>query len=35
MPRREERLRMNLYRRIHDMLRPQFPGVNHKRVCRL
>ena len=23
------------YRRIHDLLRPQFPGVNHKRVCRL
>jgi putative transposase len=23
------------YRRIHDMLRPQFPGVNHKRVYRL
>jgi hypothetical protein len=20
------------YRRIHDLLRPQFPGVNHKRV---
>lgn len=23
------------YRRVHDMLRPQFPGVNHKRVYRL
>ena len=23
------------YRRIHDMLDPQFPGVNHKRVYRL
>ncbi|WP_435370771.1 IS3 family transposase [Hydrogenophaga intermedia] len=23
------------YRRIHDLLRPQFPGVNHKRVYRL
>lgn len=23
------------YRRIHDMLKPQFPGVNHKRVYRL
>ena len=23
------------YRRIHDMVRPQFPGVNHKRVYRL
>jgi putative transposase len=23
------------YRRIHDLLRPQFPGVNHKRVWRL
>ena len=23
------------YRRIHDMLRPHFPGVNHKRVYRL
>ena len=23
------------YRRIHDMLRQQFPGVNHKRVYRL
>ncbi|ALT76545.1 transposase [Paucibacter sp. KCTC 42545] len=23
------------YRRIHDVLRPQFPGVNHKRVYRL
>ncbi|WP_373423322.1 IS3 family transposase [Variovorax paradoxus] len=23
------------YRRIHDMLRPNFPGVNHKRVYRL
>jgi len=23
------------YRRIHDMLRSQFPGVNHKRVYRL
>ena len=23
------------YRRIYDMLRPQFPGVNHKRVYRL
>ncbi|MET3443619.1 hypothetical protein ABIC94_004425 [Variovorax paradoxus] len=23
------------YRRIHDMLRPHFPGVNHKRICRL
>ena len=20
------------YRRIHDLLRPEFPGVNHKRV---
>lgn len=23
------------YRRIHDLLRPEFPGVNHKRVSRL
>ena len=23
------------YRRVHDMLRPRFPGVNHKRVFRL
>ena len=23
------------YRRIHDLLRPAFPGVNHKRVYRL
>lgn len=23
------------YRRIHDLLRRQFPGVNHKRVYRL
>jgi putative transposase len=23
------------YRRIHDMLRPEFPGLNHKRVYRL
>jgi hypothetical protein len=23
------------YRRIHDLLHPQFPGVNHKRVWRL
>jgi len=23
------------YRRIHDLLRPQFPGVNHKRIWRL
>jgi putative transposase len=23
------------YRRIHDLLRPEFPGVNHKRVYRL
>jgi len=23
------------YRRIHDLLRPDFPGVNHKRVYRL
>lgn len=23
------------YRRIHDLLRPEFPGVNHKRVHRL
>lgn len=23
------------YRRIHDLLRPEFPGVNHKHVCRL
>jgi putative transposase len=23
------------YRRIHDLLRPRFPGVNHKRVYRL
>ena len=23
------------YRRIHDLLRPQFPGVNHQRVYRL
>ena len=23
------------YRRVHDLLRPEFPGVNHKRVYRL
>lgn len=23
------------YRRIHDLLRPAFPGVNHKRLYRL
>ncbi|SEK17280.1 putative transposase [Variovorax sp. OK212] len=23
------------YRRIHDMLRPHFPDVDHKKVCRL
>ena len=23
------------YRRVHDMLRPEFPGVNHKRIYRL
>lgn len=23
------------YRRIHDLLRPQFPGVNHKRIYQL
>ncbi len=23
------------YRRIHDLLRPHFPGLNHKRVYRL
>jgi putative transposase len=23
------------YRRIHDLLRPEFPHVNHKRVYRL
>jgi putative transposase len=23
------------YRRVHDLLRPEFPGVNHKRVFRL
>lgn len=23
------------HRRIHELLRPQFPGVNHKRVYRL
>jgi len=23
------------YRRIHDLLRPEVPGVNHKRVYRL
>lgn len=23
------------YRRVHDMLRPEFPGVNHKRIFRL
>ncbi len=23
------------YRSIHDLLRPQFPGVNHKRIYRL
>ena len=23
------------YRRIHDMLRPEFPDMNHKRVYRL
>jgi len=30
----QERRRFG-YRRIHDMLRPEFPGVNHKRVYRL
>jgi putative transposase len=24
-----------VYRRVHDLLRPEFPGVNHKRVYRL
>ena len=23
------------YRMIHDVLRPQFPGINHKRVYRV
>ena len=23
------------YRRVHDLLRPEFPGVNHKRIYRL
>jgi putative transposase len=23
------------YRRLHDLLRPQYPGVNHKRIYRL
>lgn len=23
------------YRRIHDLLRPEHPGINHKRVYRL
>jgi putative transposase len=23
------------YRRIHELLRPEFAGVNHKRVLRL
>ena len=23
------------YRMIHDVLRPQYPGINHKRVYRL
>jgi putative transposase len=23
------------YRRIHDLLRPSFPAVNHKRIYRL
>ena len=23
------------YRMIHDMLRPQYPNINHKRVYRL
>ena len=23
------------YRMIHDVLRPQFPGINHKQVYRL
>ena len=23
------------YRRIHDVLRPQYPGINHKRVYRI
>ena len=23
------------YRRIHDVLRPAYPGVNHKRIYRL
>jgi hypothetical protein len=23
------------YRRIHDLIRPEFPGVNHKRIYRL
>lgn len=23
------------YRRVHDLLKPDFPGVNHKRVYRL
>ena len=23
------------YRRIHDLLRPEFPSVNHKRIYRL
>ena len=24
-----------VYRMIHDVLRPQFPGINHKRVYRI
>jgi putative transposase len=23
------------YRRIHELLRPTFPGINHKRINRL
>ena len=23
------------YRMVHDVLRPQFPGINHKRVYRI
>ncbi len=30
----QERVRFG-YRRVHDMLRAQYPGVNHKRVYRL
>jgi putative transposase len=26
---------LEAYRRIHELLLPQFPGVNHKRVYRL